>query len=106
VLTVQDAECGAKLTCRLSLQVFTAGVHPDLLLLRFLIPRAGYFASLPGREYLPMFWSQGELQLLAGTALEGVAEDDRCGCCSCYVILGLGWVWVLGFWVCSCCPGC
>jgi hypothetical protein len=27
-----------------------------------------------------MFWSQGELQLLAGTALEGLAEDDRCAC--------------------------
>jgi hypothetical protein len=26
-----------------------------------------------------MFWSESELQLLAGTALEGVAEDDRCG---------------------------
>ncbi|KAF6262972.1 hypothetical protein COO60DRAFT_557117 [Scenedesmus sp. NREL 46B-D3] len=38
---------------------------------------AGYFASLPAREYLPMFWSQDELDALAGTALEGVACDDR-----------------------------
>eukprot|EP00775_Hariotina_reticulata_P007777 gene7777-7975_t len=38
---------------------------------------AGYFQSLPQREYLPMFWSDPELQLLVGTALEGCAEEDR-----------------------------
>eukprot|EP00879_Flechtneria_rotunda_P025114 GHRR01026673.1.p1 GENE.GHRR01026673.1~~GHRR01026673.1.p1 ORF type:complete len:166 (+),score=26.70 GHRR01026673.1:2253-2750(+) len=39
---------------------------------------AGYFASLPSREYLPMFWTDEELSLLAGTALEGKSQEDRC----------------------------
>jgi hypothetical protein len=39
--------------------------------------RAGYFASLPCREYLPIFWSDAELDMLQGTALEGRAAGDR-----------------------------
>ncbi|EFN55406.1 hypothetical protein CHLNCDRAFT_134525 [Chlorella variabilis] len=37
----------------------------------------GYFAALPPREYLPLFWSDAQLRLLAGTELEGSAESDR-----------------------------
>ncbi|KAF8061932.1 davT [Scenedesmus sp. PABB004] len=38
---------------------------------------AGYLASLPPREYLPLFWAPDELALLQGTALEGAADEDR-----------------------------
>lgn len=41
--------------------------------------RYGYLQSLPGREYVPMFWTKGELQLLKGTELEGRADEDRYG---------------------------
>jgi hypothetical protein len=39
--------------------------------------RAGYLASLPQREYLPLFWTQVELEMLQGTSLEGKALADR-----------------------------
>lgn len=39
--------------------------------------RHGYFESLPAREYLPIFWSDEELELLEGTELESKAEADR-----------------------------
>ncbi|KAI8472158.1 MAG: hypothetical protein J3K34DRAFT_519919 [Monoraphidium minutum] len=37
----------------------------------------GYLASLPAREYLPLFWEHAELALLEGTELEGAVEEDR-----------------------------
>lgn len=50
--------------------------------------RHGYFAALPPREYLPLFWSDAQLRLLAGTELEGSAESDRSACAR--------------VWVCAC----
>ncbi|KAL4858939.1 N-lysine methyltransferase setd6 [Chlorella vulgaris] len=37
----------------------------------------GYFASLPPREYLPIFWDPKQLLLLRGTELEQVVANDR-----------------------------
>ena len=39
--------------------------------------RHAYLQSLPSREYLPLFWQEGELALLRGTELAGKAEADR-----------------------------
>ncbi|DBA84491.1 TPA: hypothetical protein ACH3X1_006110 [Trebouxia sp. C0004] len=36
-----------------------------------------YLQSLPSREYLPLFWQEGELALLQGTELAGKADADR-----------------------------
>ncbi|DBA97673.1 TPA: hypothetical protein ACH3X3_012565 [Trebouxia sp. C0006] len=36
-----------------------------------------YLQSLPLREYLPLFWQEGELALLQGTELAGKADADR-----------------------------
>jgi hypothetical protein len=47
----------------------------DALLCTWL-SRRGYFESLPEREYLPMFWSAGELARLAGTGVAERARDD------------------------------
>lgn len=41
--------------------------------------RHGYFRSLPEREYLPVFWSPGELALLKGTDLgDAIQEELEC----------------------------
>jgi hypothetical protein len=32
---------------------------------------------MPAREYLPVFWGDAELAELAGTELEGCADEDR-----------------------------
>ena len=40
-------------------------------------PWHGYFAALPPREYIPLFWSESELELLQGTELEERAAQDR-----------------------------
>lgn len=37
---------------------------------------AGYFAALPPREYMPMFWSKEELESLKGTELEQLTSKD------------------------------
>ena len=38
--------------------------------------RAGYFASMPERENLPVFWSDAELECLEGTALlDDILQD-------------------------------
>jgi hypothetical protein len=37
--------------------------------------RCGYLRSLPAREYLPVYWSDQQLQLLQGTELEGTVTD-------------------------------
>ncbi len=39
--------------------------------------RQGYILSLPKREYVPIFWSEEELELLEGTELEGRTERER-----------------------------
>ncbi len=39
--------------------------------------RHAYLQSLPSREYLPLFWQEGELALLQGTELAGKADADR-----------------------------
>lgn len=41
-------------------------------------PRHGYFAACPQREYLPLFWSDAQLEQLAGTELAGRVQADRC----------------------------
>lgn len=41
--------------------------------------RYGYFKALQRREYLPLFWSAAQLELLRGTELEGKVEADRWG---------------------------
>ena len=41
--------------------------------------RHGYFAALPRREYLPIFWTDPQLERLRGTELEGRAQADRRG---------------------------
>lgn len=38
---------------------------------------AGYFDSLAKREYIPIFWTDKELQLLEGTEISGEAHNDR-----------------------------
>ncbi|KAI7837623.1 hypothetical protein COHA_008549 [Chlorella ohadii] len=37
----------------------------------------GYFQACPSREYVPLFWSDGQLALLAGTELDGRVQADR-----------------------------
>jgi N-lysine methyltransferase SETD6 len=37
---------------------------------------AGYFASMPQREYLPVFWTKEELKALQGTELENSIPED------------------------------
>jgi len=39
--------------------------------------RHGYFQALPQREYLPLFWTDEELELLQGTELDGTILEDR-----------------------------
>ena len=39
--------------------------------------RHGYLRALPPREYLPLFWSDDQLALLAGTELEAKVQADR-----------------------------
>ena len=41
--------------------------------------RHGYLNALPAREYLPVFWSEEELELLEGTEAEGQPHADRYG---------------------------
>jgi len=38
---------------------------------------AGYFASCPESEYLPVFWTEDQLRLLSGTEIENMAIQDR-----------------------------
>ena len=40
----------------------------------------GYFLSMPSREYLPIFWTDEELETLKGTELEERCSKDRCCC--------------------------
>jgi SET domain-containing protein 6 len=37
---------------------------------------AGYFAAMPHREYLPVFWNKEQLQALQGTEIENSASED------------------------------
>lgn len=39
--------------------------------------RHGYFQSLPVREYVPLFWSEQELERLKGTEAHATAVADR-----------------------------
>jgi len=41
------------------------------------LPRCAYLESLPQREYVPMFWSQEEQDLLRGTNAADKPEEDR-----------------------------
>lgn len=41
------------------------------------LPRHGYLALLPPREYVPALWSEAELALLAGTELQARVPADR-----------------------------
>mmetsp|Transcript_31520 Transcript_31520/g.89487 ORF Transcript_31520/g.89487 Transcript_31520/m.89487 type:complete len:145 (+) Transcript_31520:40-474(+) len=41
-------------------------------------PWHGYFLSMPSREYLPIFWTDEELETLKGTELEDRVAKDRC----------------------------
>ncbi|GMH42823.1 hypothetical protein BSKO_10742 [Bryopsis sp. KO-2023] len=36
-----------------------------------------YFQSMPDREYVPIFWTKEEMDLLKGTDIERKAEEDR-----------------------------
>eukprot|EP00890_Picochlorum_soloecismus_P005116 jgi/Picsp_1/5605/NSC_02964-R1_set domain-containing protein len=38
---------------------------------------AGYFASCPESEYLPVFWTDDQLKWLSGTEIENMAVQDR-----------------------------
>ena len=38
---------------------------------------AGYFASCPESEYLPVFWTKDQLEWLSGTEIENMAVHDR-----------------------------
>jgi hypothetical protein len=60
--------------------------------------RHPYLAALPRREYLPLFWGEGELALLEGTGLAGGALEDRWG--------GWGVQGRLGVLVCKCWVWC
>ena len=54
----------------------SAALNPSSPLL--MPPRHGYFAACPQREYLPLFWSDAQLEQLAGTELAERVQADRC----------------------------
>ena len=39
--------------------------------------RHGYLQSLPAREYVPMFWTEQQQELLKGTDAQSRGEQDR-----------------------------
>lgn len=53
---------------------------PPISCVPSLVPphRHGYFAACPAREYLPLFWTDAQLELLQGTELAERVQADRC----------------------------
>lgn len=81
--TVLTRSCTAKRCCTFFCSHWCLRFNIFSLHLSYRIPvsmphcRAGYLQFLPQCEYLPMFWTEQELELLKGTTLEGCADDDR-----------------------------
>ena len=66
-------QCGSLIRCQQHVPKASSGHCPGTSLRRH-----GYLQSLPQQgEWLPIFWTDEELQGFTGTELEGKAEADR-----------------------------